>query len=466
MIFDNDDERISNEEILLITKPNLIFSSKKIILAFILFAFVLGSASPIIGYIANMQIYMIGYVKAPITSYVVIAIFVLALLILVWIIFQLLGWYFTEYVITNVRIITKSGFIRKNKSYMGYKNIQDIKVSQSIIGRLFKVGTVSIYSAYDKTDVELKYIRNPKNIEEILFTEMNKIPQDMYYYQQSQNIPQYYPPNTPNQEYYDNQNPNYYDDEAIYPIHNQEEYNPKRYDKDVVSYDDLNQQLDNELYYNDFDDSDFKTMEEDIKTYNGNLKFQPRNESSIKKSYSNDHEVYNPYTEFENELINEEIGGGYPVYSNKKDKYHSPKEYDYPPNQRDEYNYSSHDDEYNHYQRGNEYPRENQYSHNRHSKHHKDYYNNRNSQKPTYPNEQYSRDYYGENQYSKEHYSQRDNSHYQQNSQHKKPYYPQSENQYQNSHDNQENKNHKKTEELKKDKKSVLAKHAQKFKKD
>ena len=46
------------------------------------------------------------------------------------------------YIITNYRIITKKGFIRKEERGLMYDKITDVYVSQGILGRIFNFGTV------------------------------------------------------------------------------------------------------------------------------------------------------------------------------------------------------------------------------------------------------------------------------------------------------------------------------------
>ncbi|MCW4020371.1 MAG: PH domain-containing protein [Candidatus Bathyarchaeota archaeon] len=52
-----------------------------------------------------------------------------------------------SYVITNYRIITKKGFIRKETRELMYDKITDVYVNQGILGRIFNFGTVIPISA-------------------------------------------------------------------------------------------------------------------------------------------------------------------------------------------------------------------------------------------------------------------------------------------------------------------------------
>lgn len=54
---------------------------------------------------------------------------------------------------------------------MPYAKVQDVVVSQGIIGKIVSVGTVTAYSGYDESKLELGNISNPNNVEEIIFEE-------------------------------------------------------------------------------------------------------------------------------------------------------------------------------------------------------------------------------------------------------------------------------------------------------
>ena len=168
----NDNQ--SNERILYEAKPSLILSCKKAILGFILLIIVLSVSGPIIQYIGHLQVYLISYIKLPLTRYAAVAVFVIILIIIVYIIWQIIGWYSKEYILTESKIIVKSGIIFTRKNSMPYSTIQDINTSQSIFARLFNVGSISAYSAYDNNQVALDYISNPSKVEEMIFSNMNR----------------------------------------------------------------------------------------------------------------------------------------------------------------------------------------------------------------------------------------------------------------------------------------------------
>ena len=119
----------ASEKILYQTRPNMVVACKKVIYASILIAILIFIAPIIVGFISEMQVYLISYVKLSLTKYTVIALFVLILIIVLYMIWQLIGWYATEYTLTDSRIIIKSGVLRTKKSYMPYATIQDVNTS-------------------------------------------------------------------------------------------------------------------------------------------------------------------------------------------------------------------------------------------------------------------------------------------------------------------------------------------------
>lgn len=229
MLFDKDD-KIANERTLYETRPSLLFGCKSAIFGIILLILLMMVTSAAIEYIGNMQVYLIKYVKVSFTRYFSIAVLVIIFILIIYIIIKLITWYSTEYILTDSRIIQKKGLLYTRKNYMHYNAIQDINSSQSILGRLFNVATISTYSAYDNNSMDLKNIRDAKKVEEIIFTQMNHARYGGFY-----NQPQYQDPYHPNPQrdfYQEPQRPyqehisNYQSSQRFYdPYNNEVEHN-------------------------------------------------------------------------------------------------------------------------------------------------------------------------------------------------------------------------------------------------
>ena len=239
MLFNKNDER-KNERILYKTKPNMILGCKKAILGIILLAVVFVVSPMVIQFIGEMQVFLISQIQLPLTRYAAIGFFVVILIIILYIIWQLISWHSKEYVLTDTRIIVKYGVLSTKKNYMPYSAIQDINTSQSIFARLFNVGTVSVFSAYDNNLMKIENVSSPSKVEEIIFSNMmgmrNFQEPPRNFIDRTENIPYsdnvQYSSNTPYSEnisYSDNsQYDDYYDEyEPITPI-GHERSNPRR----------------------------------------------------------------------------------------------------------------------------------------------------------------------------------------------------------------------------------------------
>ena len=121
MLFNRND-KITNEKTIYQTKPNMLLGCKKAIFGVILLVVVLSVASPIITFIGEMQVYLISYVKLSLTRYTAIALFVIILFIILYIIWQLINWYYMEYILTDSRIIIKSGVLYTKKKLHALRN--------------------------------------------------------------------------------------------------------------------------------------------------------------------------------------------------------------------------------------------------------------------------------------------------------------------------------------------------------
>ena len=289
MLFNKNDDRV-NERILYQTKPNMILGCKKAIFGVILLGVVLFVSPMIIKFIGEMQVYMISYVKLSLTRYSAIALFVVILIIVLYIIWQLIAWHSIEYTLTDSRIIVKSGVLSTKKTYMPYSTIQDVNTSQSILAKLFNVGSVSVFSAYDNNLMELSNISNPSKAEEIIFSHIVG-PRNF-----QTHVPRYNQPSIPQERgYFDEDDEylgrnEYYDDfDVITPITHEKYANQRReydYYPENLSFDESPvHNYEYEPYDNGFG--------RDIKTQNQYPQDSYYNEVRDEYSYGNDDYYHN-----------------------------------------------------------------------------------------------------------------------------------------------------------------------------
>ena len=295
MLFNNNDG-INSDRVIYKAKPNMLLGCKKAIYGIILLIIILSISPMAIKFIGEMQVYLISYVKLSLTRYAAIAFFVIILINVIYIIWQLVGWYSIEYTLTDSRIIVKSGVLSTKKNYMPYATIQDINTSQSIFARLFNVGSVAVFSAYDSNQLELKNISNPSEVEDIIFSKMAS-PRNF----------QSPPKRFPNQEYYDRmpQNDDYYDEyEPITPLtHERNTFSRREY----------------EYYPEDFDVIEPNRHKYEYEPYNNGINNHANN-SSKDNYYDNIREEYS-YSDED-------------YYSNNPEGYYEPVE-EYPQNEEE-----------------------------------------------------------------------------------------------------------------------------------
>jgi len=298
MLFSKNDER-ANERVLYKTKPNMILGCKKAIFGVIILVIAFIVSPKVIKFIGEMQVYLISRINLPLTRYAAIAFFVVILIIILYIIWQLLKWFSMEYTLTDTRIIIKSGILSTKKNYMPYSAIQDINSSQGILARLFNVGTVSTFSAYDNNQIKLENISNPAKVEEIIFS-------NMMGFRSFQEPPRGFVNNAPNRGYPDNFNnrEEYYDEyEPITPIGHERNVPPRRdyeYYPEEFSFQQPNH---NKYEYEPYDDLD----------YNLNRAMDDSDEVYVEHSndYSNNSYYDGPSNDYSNNSYYDEVMDNY-----------------------------------------------------------------------------------------------------------------------------------------------------------
>jgi len=74
---------------------------------------------------------------------------------------DVLIWWNRQYIITSMRVIQISGVINKNLTDSSLEKVNDVKLSQSIIGRIFDYGDVEILTASELGANLFRRIGNP-----------------------------------------------------------------------------------------------------------------------------------------------------------------------------------------------------------------------------------------------------------------------------------------------------------------
>jgi membrane protein YdbS with pleckstrin-like domain len=217
-MFEKDDDEFINENILYKSQPNLIFSIKKALILFI-FLWIIFSYSGTLKHeiqklsdpqqsnVMLTNLLQTIHINEVVSIIILVSIFILIL----WIAWILIKWIKIEYILTDSRIILKRGVINLKTDYIMYNHIQDVRLSQGIFGKIFSVGTIEIYTGYNKESLKFTNMNTPKKAQKIIFSEMNN---DYSFNRNNQFNRNSYTPQYSNnyQENRDNryqQNPNY-----------------------------------------------------------------------------------------------------------------------------------------------------------------------------------------------------------------------------------------------------------------
>lgn len=164
----NTKEIRSGEEVVFETRPRFLMYVKSALIKFIIILLIIYFFRTIISLTATVQNYIINYVQIPLVYAMTIILLLLIVILFLWIIWDLLSWKYTSYTITNTRVIARKGILRKNKSFIHFDKIQDIKVSQSITERIMASGDIEIFSGHDFSNMLLYDVPNPNKVENLL----------------------------------------------------------------------------------------------------------------------------------------------------------------------------------------------------------------------------------------------------------------------------------------------------------
>lgn len=101
--------------------------------------------------------------------------------VLIWPLFFILRtyliWSKNVFIITNKRVIDidQHGLFHKVVSECNYEKIQDVSFAiKGILATLFKFGKIEIQTAGSQTNLEIRYVKNPARIQELITDEQRK----------------------------------------------------------------------------------------------------------------------------------------------------------------------------------------------------------------------------------------------------------------------------------------------------
>lgn len=139
----------------------LIFKSSQSIKSLFFWSFIFGFIGLVLvllkGFVVIMGVSSTGY-NLYLIYWAVLLFFVIK---------NLITYFTTEYGITNTRVISKDGLIRRDIEEINLSSIESINVNQTIIGRLLNYGTIVI-SGRGTSKVILKDIENVVEIRKLI----------------------------------------------------------------------------------------------------------------------------------------------------------------------------------------------------------------------------------------------------------------------------------------------------------
>lgn len=83
--------------------------------------------------------------------------------------FPIIQWWFTTYVLTNERLITRSGVVARAGVEIPLENITNVVFNQSVIERILKSGDLLIESAGESGQSRFRDIPDPEEFQSLLY---------------------------------------------------------------------------------------------------------------------------------------------------------------------------------------------------------------------------------------------------------------------------------------------------------
>lgn len=82
-----------------------------------------------------------------------------------------LRWYFTLFVLTSDRLITRSGIIAKNSREIPLERINDVAFNQSVLERVLGAGDLLVESAGERGQTRIVNVRKPEQVQLMIYKE-------------------------------------------------------------------------------------------------------------------------------------------------------------------------------------------------------------------------------------------------------------------------------------------------------
>lgn len=125
---------------------------------------------PVLWLIAGIVLVVVGYNVAPSNGtfdLITAGIVVVGLVPLAFI--PSVSWWFTSYVLTSERLITRNGILSRSGIEIPLENVNDVQFSQTIFERILKSGDLLIESAGESGQSRFADIPRPEDFQSLLY---------------------------------------------------------------------------------------------------------------------------------------------------------------------------------------------------------------------------------------------------------------------------------------------------------
>ena len=86
-----------------------------------------------------------------------------------YVVYPFISWWFTSYVLTNERLIRRSGILSRAGLEIPLENINDVRFSQSIFERVLRSGDVLVESAGEQGQSRFSDIPEPEDFHSLIY---------------------------------------------------------------------------------------------------------------------------------------------------------------------------------------------------------------------------------------------------------------------------------------------------------
>lgn len=174
-MFKDKKDKTSNGSIILNSKPSIFAHGRKAFVDILIILMVLIFLRDFLDIVYRIQVNTIGYTSFPIIGILsLFAVFIVLLFILraIWV---LASWYSISYIISTRGVTLKKGVLSQKEYFIPYYHIQDIRVSKSIMGRVFGYEDIELFSGHDNTKIVLSSVYKREEVYETIQDKINSL---------------------------------------------------------------------------------------------------------------------------------------------------------------------------------------------------------------------------------------------------------------------------------------------------